>query len=64
MKNNIAPEGKTWWCRACGKANNDLYGGTSVLWDASCAINAILVNKDDLVSRGDGTYMVADGEEK
>ena len=34
MEDNIALEGKIWWCRVGGKANIDLYVGRSVLWYA------------------------------
>ena len=64
MDDRIAPKGKIWLCRACGKTNVDLHGGTSVLWDISCAVNAILVSKDDLVPNRDGTYTPANKEEK
>jgi len=46
MSNEIAPKGKIWQCRACGKRSRDLYGDQSLDygWDESCVLNAALVD--------------------
>lgn len=47
----IAPEGKIWSCRACGKRAKYLAGPAEGLpashgWDESCALNCDLVDEE------------------
>ena len=41
MSDNIAPVGRIWVCRACGKTARDKYGESGG-WDESCMLNAVL----------------------
>lgn len=44
VSDHLAPEGFVWICEECGKrARSYLNGGIDRGWDASCALNAVLV---------------------
>lgn len=49
MSNEIAPEGKVYICRACGKRSRDEYGFQAIDygWDESCVLNAVLMDEKD-----------------
>ena len=56
----IAPEGQIWVCTACGKTAPIRSGGEGATWawDASCFLNAILVDKSKIVYDDSGTYVI------
>ena len=49
----IAPPGKTWVCCACGKTEKNRYGSTDG-WDASCMLNAQLIDDARIVRDDNG----------
>jgi hypothetical protein len=60
LSNQRAPEGHIWVCAACGKTSRYSYGfgpkgsrdaETSLGWDESCAMNAVLVREADIEER-------------
>lgn len=59
----LAPEGAVWVCGACGKTHTDRYGieGKGARgWDASCALNAILVHDKQYEYDGVPTWISFD----
>lgn len=68
LTDNIAPEGKSWVCLACGKVSKDKYGGATASpgWDVSCMLNSDLFDEDQLVydETGKRVVMVAGDKEE
>ena len=56
LDKNLAPEGWLWVCLACGKTSYDLYGRRALNygWDESCALNAKVFEKSQLIYGDDG----------
>lgn len=61
MINNLAADGKVWFCMACGKRAKDQYGEVGG-WDESCMFNS--VEMDASLSRPDAAACKAFSDER